>query len=58
MAKRKYSYYHVATPYVVENFSNYIDALRFYGASESQSTLYGVIEDEGFGDDYVMIKSK
>lgn len=55
---KKYSYFHVATPYVAENFGNYQDALRFYGKSEKPSTLYGVTEDEGFGDDYVCIKSK
>ena len=55
---RKYSYSQVATPYVAENFENYHDALRFYGKSEKPSTLYGVKEDEGFGDDYVCIKSK
>ena len=55
---KKYSYFHVATPQVAENFGNYQDALRFYGKSEKPSTLYGVKEDEGFGDDYACIKSK
>ena len=55
---KKYNYFQVATPYVTENFGNYQDALRFYGKSEKPSTLYGVKEDVGFGDDYVCIKSK
>ena len=55
---KKYSYFQVATPYVAENFENYHEALRFYDKSEKPSTLYGVKEDEGFGDDYVCIKSK
>ncbi len=55
MAKRKYNYFHVATPYVAESFANYLDALKFYGKSESPSTLYGVIEES---DDYVMIRAK
>lgn len=55
---KKYNYFHVATPHVAENFANYQDALRFYGKSEKPSTLYGVKENESFGDDYVCIKSK
>lgn len=58
MAKRKYDYFHVATPYATETFGNYNDALKFYGRSEKPSTLYGVKEDDGWGDDYVCIKAK
>lgn len=42
MAKRKYDYYNVATPYGTENFNEYKDALAFYGRSDKPSTLYGV----------------
>lgn len=56
--KKKYDYFHVSTPYVAETFGSYIDALKFYGQSEKPSTLYGVKEDEGFGDEYICIKSK
>lgn len=55
MTKRKYDYFHVATPYNVENFGNYQDALRFYGKSEKPLTLYGVIEES---DDYICIRAK
>ena len=57
--KRKYSYFHVATPCNAENFGNYIDALRFYGNAEKPSTIYGVHEEtDGYSDDYICIKSK
>lgn len=52
---KKYDYFHVATPYVAENFGDYHDALRFYGKSEKPSTLYGVVEES---NDYICIKSK
>lgn len=56
---KKYNYFHVATPYVSENFTNYQEALRFYGKSEKPSTLYGVIDYDGVvGNDYVCIKAK
>ena len=59
MAKRKYNYFHVATPTEVENFGDYHDALRFYGKSEAPSTLYGVVDEAcGCADDYVCIKAK
>lgn len=58
MTKRKYDYFHVATPYNAENFGNYHEALKFYGYSDKPSTLYGVKDDEGFGDDYTCIKAK
>ena len=55
--KKKYDYFHVATPYRAENFGDYHDALIFYGASEKPATLYGVVE-EGYSDKYVTIRSK
>ena len=55
MGKRKYAYFHVATPTQVENFGDYKEALRFYGKSEKPSTLYGVTEQY---DEYICIKSK
>lgn len=55
MAKRKYSYFNVATPYCSEVFYDYHDALKFYGRSESPATLYGVSVCDGDGD---IIKSK
>lgn len=58
MAARKYNYFIVATPIVAETFNDYHDALKFYGNSESPSTLYGIKEDEGWGDEHVTIKSK
>lgn len=60
MAKRKYDYFHVATPYEAENFGSYKDALKFYGESEKPATLYGVVNEgaHGGGDDYTMIKAK
>lgn len=45
MAKRKYDYFHVATPYEAENFGSYTDALKFYGKSEKPTTLYGVVNE-------------
>jgi hypothetical protein len=39
MAKRKYDYFHVATPYEAENFGSYTDALKFYGKSEKPTTI-------------------
>lgn len=55
MAKRKYDYYHVATPIAAENFGDYHDALKFYGKSEKPSTLYGVVDES---IDYVCIMAK
>lgn len=55
---KKYNYFQVATPYGTENIGNYQEALRLYGKSEKPSTLYGVKEDEGWGDEYVCIKAK
>lgn len=55
MGKRKYAYFHVATPTGEEGFENYHEALRFYGKSEKPSTLYGVTEQY---DEYICIKSK
>lgn len=52
---KKYDYFHVATPYLAENFGNYQEALRFYGKSEKPTTLYGVKEET---NDYICIKSK
>lgn len=57
MAK-KYVYFNVVTPTECENFTDYHEALRFYGKSEKPSTMYGVTEDEGFGSIIVCIKSK
>lgn len=56
--KRKYGYFHVATPIKAENFGDYHDALKFYGNSDAPSTLYGVKEDPCGWDDYVVIKAK
>ena len=59
MTKKKYEYFHVATPTHAENFGYYHDAMRFYGKSEKPSKLYGVIGYDGNGgDDYICIKSK
>ena len=60
MGKRKYDYFHVATPYEAENFGSYTDALKFYGKSEKPTTLYGVVNEgaSSGGDDYIMIKTK
>lgn len=60
MAKRKYDYFHVATPYEAENFESYTDALKFYGESEKPTTLYGVVNEgaSSGGDDYITIKAK
>lgn len=55
MKTKKYDYYHVATPECAENFSCYIDAMKFYGKSAKPSTLYGVKNES---DDYVCIMSK
>ncbi|MDD6017201.1 MAG: hypothetical protein PUC18_13170 [Prevotellaceae bacterium] len=60
MEKRKYDYFHVATPEGAENFGSYTDAMKFYGQSEKPATLYGVAEEgaSGGGDDYTTIKAK
>lgn len=60
MAKRKYDYFHVATPEIAENFGSYTYALKFYGQSNKPATLYGVKEEgaSGGGDDYIAIKVK
>lgn len=57
MAK-KYVYFNVVTPTECEIFTDYHEALRFYGKSEKPSTMYGVTEDKGFGSIIVCIKSK